>query len=74
MLTYQHEYRFNKPRKQSLFRVTTRESKKFNYLMNPTIRSDILGTILESFEIKQELNWYERRKSPPTMESYPGSW
>ena len=42
--------------------------------MKPTIRSDILGTILESFEIKQELDWYERRKVAPTLENHTGSW
>ena len=34
----------------------------------------ITGNRLETGEIKQDLYWYERRKSPPNMETYPGSW
>ena len=34
----------------------------------------ITRNILETKEIKQEKEKSERRKSPPTMESYPGSW
>jgi len=33
-----------------------------------------LEAILDEIEIKQSLDWYERRKGPPTLENNRGSW
>ena len=35
---------------------------------------EITGNRLETGEINQDLNWYERRKVAPTLENHTGSW